>query len=128
MDLPLVSRQSNSCSPRDNRTQQSQPAQTGIVLRVIPGNEILATTAASHSELGAALSLFRNVWTFLRSGRLQLSNDSSSPRNRWLNLLNIFNLWRNFSAAPSRDYYFAITVNYFCRNLCRSVVGHCLVD
>lgn len=61
-------------------------------------NENLETTRTSHSELGAALSLLKNLWNHLGSGRIGLPAGLVSRRKKWTKTVS--RIWTNLIQRP----------------------------
>ena len=60
--------------------------------------ENLETTRTSHSELGAALSLLKNLWHHLGSGRIGLPAGLVSRRKEWTK--SVSRIWTNLIQRP----------------------------
>ena len=52
----------------------------------------------SHSELEAALSLLKNLWNYLGSGRIGLPADLVSRREKWIK--SVSKIWTNLIQRP----------------------------
>ncbi len=44
--------------------------------------------------------LIENIWNFLKSGRIELSSDSTSRRKDWLRFPTASRFWKNFLQRP----------------------------
>lgn len=91
VNLPLTFRLPSLPSDRD---------QNGAAHRVHFEHDSLNATETSHSELGAAMMLIKNIWEFLKSGRIELSSGPTHGKRNWLGFRTASKIWKNFLQRP----------------------------